>query len=86
MVLATGPGADIAAAECEFRHAIDIARNQSAKLFELQSCTGLARLWLTQVRRADARVVLEPVHGWFTEGLTLPDLREAREVLVQSDR
>ena len=86
MVLASGPDADIAAAECEFRHAIDIARNQSAKLFELQSCTGLARLWLTQGRRADARVVLEPVHAWFTEGLTLPDLREAREVLVQSDR
>ena len=81
-VLATGSGADVAAAEAEFKYAIDIARNQSSKLFELQSCIGLARLWLRQGRPAEARGLLEPVHAWFTEGLTLPDLREAREVLA----
>ena len=81
-VLATGSGADVAAAEAEFKYAIDIAQNQSSKLFELQSCIGLARLWLRQGRPAEARGLLEPIHAWFTEGLTLPDLREAREVLA----
>jgi class 3 adenylate cyclase/tetratricopeptide (TPR) repeat protein len=82
VVLAAGSDAEIAAAEREFRRAIDIARNQSARLFELQACNGLARLWLKQDRSADARVLLEPVLDWFTEGPTLPDLREAREVLA----
>ncbi len=81
-ILATGSGADVVAAEAEFRHAIDIAQGQSSKLFELQSCIGLARLWLHQGRPAQARSLLEPIHAWFTEGLTLPDLREAREVLA----
>jgi class 3 adenylate cyclase/predicted ATPase len=82
VALATGPDADIAAAEQQFRHAIDIARNQSARLFELQACSGLARLWLNRGRPADARVLLEPVLEWFTEGLTLPDFRQAREILA----
>ena len=81
-ILATGSGTDVAAAEAEFRYAIDIAQSQSSKLFELQSCIGLARLWLRQGRPAEARGLLEPIHAWFTEGLTLPDLREAREVLA----
>jgi predicted ATPase len=81
-MLATGSGADVAAAEAEFKYAIDIARNQSSRLFELQSCIGLARLWLRQGKPAEARGLLEPVHAWFTEGMTLPDLREAREVLA----
>ena len=83
IVLATGPDADIAAAEQEFKYAIDIARNQSAKLFELQSCCGLARLWLRRGRAADAQILLEPVHAGFTEGLTLPDLREAQDLLAE---
>jgi predicted ATPase len=83
MVLATGSDVEMAAAEQEFRRAIDIARQQSAKLFELQSCCGLARLWLRQGRPADVQGLLEPVLDWFTEGLTLPDLRDAREVLAE---
>jgi len=81
-VLATGSDAEIAAAECEFRCAIDIARNQSARLFELQACNALARLWLKQDRTSEARALLEPVLDWFTEGRTLPDLREAHEILA----
>jgi class 3 adenylate cyclase/tetratricopeptide (TPR) repeat protein len=82
MVLATGSGAELAAAELELARAIEIARSQSAKLFELRSCTCLARLWSTQGRHADARDLLQPVYDWFTEGPMLPDLREASEFLA----
>ena len=71
-VLATGSVADVAAAEAEFKFAIEIAQGQSSKLFELQSCIGLARLWLRQGKPAEARSLLEPVHAWFTEGLYAP--------------
>jgi len=81
-MLLAGSGNDGAASEPVFRQAIDVARRQSAKLFELQACTGLARLWLGQGRSADARALLQPVHGWFAEGPALPDFREAREVLA----
>lgn len=84
MVLATGSGAELAAAELELARAIEIARRQSAKLFELRSCTCLARLWSTQGRHADARDLLQPVYDWFTEGPTLPDLREAGDLLAMS--
>jgi class 3 adenylate cyclase/tetratricopeptide (TPR) repeat protein len=86
LALAAGADADVAAAEQEFRCAIDIARDQSAKLFELLACSGLARLWLRQDKCADARCLLEPIVAWFTEGLTLPDLRKARELLAECGR
>jgi class 3 adenylate cyclase/tetratricopeptide (TPR) repeat protein len=70
------------AAEREFARAIDIARDQSAKLFELQACRGLACLSLRQGRPADARLLLKPIVDWFTEGLELSHLREARETLA----
>jgi class 3 adenylate cyclase/tetratricopeptide (TPR) repeat protein len=81
MILASGTDANIAAAEREFELAIEIANRQAAKLFELQSCGGLARLRLEKGDPADARALLEPVIGWFTEGLSLPHLRTARDVL-----
>jgi predicted ATPase len=52
---------DSAVAEQEFRRAIEIARNQSAKLFELRASVSLARLWLQQARRASAQALLAPV-------------------------
>ena len=70
------PGCRYVAEEQKFRYAIDIAVKQSAKQFELQACSGLARLWLQRSRPADARILLEPVLAWFTEGLTLPDLQD----------
>ncbi|HME20463.1 MAG TPA: adenylate/guanylate cyclase domain-containing protein [Acetobacteraceae bacterium] len=85
VVLSTAPNADIAAAEQEFRHAIAIARSQSARLFELQACSGLARLMLLQGRAAQARDLLEPIYGWFSEGLGLPHLRGASEILARCD-
>jgi predicted ATPase len=75
--------ADVLAWAGQKSEAIAIARNQSAKLFELQACSGLARLWLRRGRPTDVQVLLEPVHAWFTEGLTLPDLREAQDLLAE---
>ena len=72
---------DTSDAENELRQAIDIARKQSAKLFELRAATGLARLWADQDRRSEARDLLKPVYDWFTEGLGSVDLQEAKKAL-----
>ncbi|HME25821.1 MAG TPA: AAA family ATPase [Acetobacteraceae bacterium] len=84
LLLASAGGND-AQAEQEFRHAIDIARSQSAKLFELRAATSLARLWSDQGRRATARELLRPIYGWFSQGADTPDVREARSLLVELD-
>jgi tetratricopeptide (TPR) repeat protein len=73
---------EIASAEQEFERAIGIARGQLAKMFELQACSGLARLWLSQGRPKEARLLIEPIVAWFTEGLNLPDLQEARAIVA----
>lgn len=72
---------DQAAAEQSYLKAIAVAKQQSAKLFELRASIGLARLWAKQSRRADAHAVLAPVYGWFTEGAAAPDLKRARLLL-----
>ena len=72
--------ADPVAAEGEFREAIDIAQKQTAKLLELRAVMSLARLWSARDRRAEARSLLTPVYDWFTEGLDMTDLQEAREL------
>jgi len=68
-------------AEELYRKALGIAREQEAKLWELRAAASLARLWRDQGRRAAARDLLAPVYGWFTEGFTTPDLREAKALL-----
>jgi predicted ATPase len=73
------PGAD--QAEAYLRRAIDIARAQDAKLWELRAATSLARLWAEQGRHADAYYLLAPVYGWFTEGFDTPDLKDAKALL-----
>jgi hypothetical protein len=55
-------------AEASFREAIALARSQGARMYELRATTSLARLLRDQRRRAEARDVLAPVYGWFTEG------------------
>jgi class 3 adenylate cyclase/predicted ATPase len=69
------------AAESHFAHAIEIARRQSARLFELCATVSLARLWSEQGKHAEARELLAPTYGWFTEGFNLPDLKEAKALL-----
>jgi hypothetical protein len=71
--------------EQELRLAVDIARDQEAKLFELRAATSLAHLLSRQGRRADARELLEPVYTWFTDSTNMRELREARELLAQFD-
>ena len=63
--------------------ALRIARRQQAKAYELRAATSLARLWGEQGRRAEARDLLAPVYGWFTEGFDTADLKEAKALLDQ---
>jgi predicted ATPase len=69
------------AAEELYRKALNIAFEQRAKLWELRAAASLARLWRDQGRRAEARDLLAPVYGWFTEGFDTPDLKEAKALL-----
>jgi len=69
------------AAEKLYRKALRIARKQEAKLWELRGAVSLARLWGEQGRRAEARALLAPVYGWFTEGFASPDLKMAKTML-----
>ena len=63
---------DLPAAQASFQKAIDVARRQSAKLYELRAATSLARLWRDQGKRTEARDLLTPIYGWFTEGFNTP--------------
>jgi len=69
------------AAEEFYRKSIIIAVEQKAKLWELRATTNLARLWSDQGRVGEARDMLAPVYGWFTEGFDTPDLKEAKALL-----
>src|SRR5205807_1993532 len=68
-------------AEGEFKQALSIARRQDARMWELRAATGLAQLWRDQGKRHEARDLLAPVHGWFTEGFDTRDLKEAKALL-----
>jgi predicted ATPase len=70
-----------AEAETCFHQAIDIARRQQAKSLELRAATSLSRLWQRQGKDAEARALLAPIYGWFTEGFDTADLREAKGLL-----
>jgi class 3 adenylate cyclase/predicted ATPase len=69
------------AAEELYRKALNIAAEQEAKLWELRATMSLARLRRDQGRRAEARDLLAPVYGWFTEGFDTPDLKDAKALL-----
>ena len=68
-------------AEELYRKALSIAQEQKAKLWELRAAVSLARLCRDQGRRAEARDLLAPVYGWFTEGFDTPDLKQAKALL-----
>jgi predicted ATPase len=72
-----------AAAENSFDEALTIARRQRAKFWELRAALDLARLWRDQGKREEARELLAPVYGWFTEGFDTRDLKEAKALLEE---
>ena len=72
---------DAAKAEAYFERALAVARKQQAKSWELRVAMSMARLWRDQGKRQEARDLLAPVYGWFTEGFDTLDLKEAKALL-----
>ena len=70
-------------AEACFRRALEVARHQQAKSWELRTATSLSRLWQQQGKHADARQLLTPIYDWFTEGFDTVDLLEAKALLAE---
>jgi predicted ATPase len=83
LVLLAGAPEAVATAEDHFRQALDWARRQGALSWELRAATSLARLWRDQHRVTEARALLGPVYGRFTEGFATADLREAKSLLQE---
>src|SRR6516164_2254389 len=75
------PGAGTAKAQAYFERALQIARQQQAKSWELRAAMSLARFLRDQGKRDDARNLLAPIYGWFTEGFDTRDLKEAKSLL-----
>jgi predicted ATPase len=69
--------------EADLKSAIEIAQAQSAKGPELRAAVSLARLWRDQGKQQQARELLAPVYGWFTEGFDALDLKEAKALLAE---
>jgi predicted ATPase len=72
---------DAPKAEPCFERALAVARKQQAKSFELRAAMSMARLWRDQGKVQQARELLAPVYGWFTEGFDTRDLKEAKALL-----
>jgi len=75
------PEPNVAKAEAYFERALAVARKQQAKSWELRAAMSMARLWRDQGKRDEARDLLAPVYGWFTEGFDTLDLKEAKALL-----
>jgi predicted ATPase len=67
--------------EGEFQRALAVARQQQARFWELRAAISVARLWRNEGKRNEARDLLAPVYGWFTEGFNTGDLQEAKALL-----
>src|SRR5262249_51646200 len=80
-VVLCNSSADPNLAERHLGHAIDLARNQGTKLWELRATTSLARFLRDTNRRQEARKQLAEMYNWFTEGFDLPDLKDAKALL-----
>jgi len=72
---------DAPQAEACFHQALDMARQQEAKSWELRAATSLTRLWQQQGKYSEAHELLTPVYGWFSEGFDTADLIDARALL-----
>jgi predicted ATPase len=78
-----GPKSEVEEAEACFHKAIEVARKQQAKSWELRASTSLARLWRQQGKTTEAHRMLSEVYGWFTEGFDTKDLQEAKGLLEE---
>jgi predicted ATPase len=72
---------DAAKAQAYFERALTVARQQQARSWELRAAMSMARLWREQGKRDEARELLAPVYGWFTEGFDTLDLKDAKALL-----
>jgi predicted ATPase len=77
------PEPDVAKAEAYFERALTVARRQQAKSWELRAAMSLASLWRSQGKVQQARELLAPVYGWFTEGFDTRDLKDAKALLAE---
>ena len=75
------PEPDAAKAQEYFERALAVAREQQAKSWELRAAMSMARLWRSQGKMQQARELLAPIYGWFTEGFDTRDLKEAKALL-----
>jgi predicted ATPase len=75
------PELNAAKAEAYFERALAVARAQHAKSWELRAAMSMARLWRDQGKPQQARDLLAPIYGWFTEGFDTLDLKEAKALL-----
>ena len=82
-LILAAPAKDHAQAESSFTQALDIARHQQAKSWELRAATSLARLWQRQGKHDESRELLTPIYDWFTEGFDTTDLKDAKALLEQ---
>jgi predicted ATPase/DNA-binding winged helix-turn-helix (wHTH) protein len=78
------PADQYAEAEACFQRALEVARQQQARSLELRAAMSLSRLWLQQGKGDEARELLAPIYGWFTEGFDTVDLQEAKALLEES--
>jgi predicted ATPase/class 3 adenylate cyclase len=83
VLLLRQPGTPQAEAEAWLQRALDVARRQHAKSLELRAALSLSRLWQQQGKRDEARQLLAPIYGWFTEGFDTADLQEAKALLQE---
>ena len=77
------PQPDVAGAQAYFERALAVARKQQAKSWELRAAISMARLWRDQGKTVEARELLAPVYGWFTEGFDTRNLKEAKALLEE---
>ena len=85
LLAASDPTASASAEAC-YRRALEVARRQGARSLELRAAVSLSRLWQAADRHGDARDLLAPIYERFTEGLDLPELREAAAFLAELSR
>ena len=70
-------------AEKHFERALSVAHQQQQKSYELRAAQSMARLWRDHGKPQQARELLAPVYGWFTEGFDTLDLKEAKALLEE---